>query len=127
MYKLSKKRKRALDLVRWFIPSNCDWKSKWCKLTFYGTVGCSDIKEDDDGLDSIEAFFMRSETGKLPKKVSRLDHLVALLFGQRRMSLYEKLYREDFGKGLLYLSDFKDEPSYVIDFVTKIEGGFYEL
>ena len=78
------------------------------------------IEESPDGVDSVEAFFMISERGKAPEKVTNLARLSYLLYGQRWLAAHEKMYREGFEEGTLLLSDFEDEPDYVKEFINKI-------
>lgn len=133
---LSPRRQRALESVQEYIPDNVkDWNSNACRASSWGIVGIpvqlndskdrfvvgsdSPVQESKDGITPEEAFFMRSETGKFPPKVTDLGRLVAFLWGQRWMATMEKMWREGKEEGTCFLSDFDDEPEHIREFVTK--------
>jgi hypothetical protein len=111
--KLSEKQKEALRKVELCIPSwVTDWKSDMCMASGWGHVGVfvevnktknkfivsdtSPIREDVFGVTPEEAFFMRTERGRFPTKVTDLGKLVALLWGQRWMAAYIKMRKEGY-------------------------------
>ena len=73
-----------------------------------------------EGTSPEEAFFIFTDTGKLPEKISDRSRFDQLLCGHRMMALHEKMWREDFASEMLGLNDFKDEPEEVKEFVEKI-------
>ena len=73
-----------------------------------------------EGVSPEEAFFMFTDTGKMPEKISDISRFDRLVYGHRMMALHEKMWREDFGSGMLGLNDFKDEPEEVRELVEKI-------
>lgn len=109
----SQKQQRAIEAIEYFIPDHVSWDHPTTKLTSYATVGCEQCEEAPDGCSAERAFFMKSEQGKLPKRVHDVGRLVALLWGHRYMALQVAMWTEDFEKGLLRPCDFDNDPLYI--------------
>lgn len=123
--KLSAKREIALKRVEWFDNGDTDWTSENTKRQD-AMIGLTGVLEDEAGTDAIEAFFMKTEQGKLPAKVNNLPKLRGLLWGQKKMAMHEKMWREGlqeyppFLQAIFAYQDFHNEPDYIQDIIKKV-------
>lgn len=118
--KLTKKQQKTLKIIEWFIPDIKDWNSKLCRITGYGVIGLNPRKKNwKTGISAEEAFFLKTERGKLAGKVTNTPRLASLLYGQNRMALHVTTYKEDFEGGILHPQDFIDEPLYIQELAKK--------
>lgn len=108
--KLTNKQQLALKRVEYFIPSHIDWNSPLAKYYQWNDIGIIDVSESSDGIDPIQAFFMRSERGIMPYKVTDKYRFAALLWGQKWMATHIKIYKED---KYCLPHDFLNEPDYI--------------
>lgn len=115
---MTNKQKKALRIVEWFIPSKIDW----AKATdSYHMVGLDSVSESANGVTPEEAFFLRSERGKLPDTVTNKARLAALLWGQRRMALQVAQWKEGRSEMIIFPSDFDEEPEEIKElFMSKV-------
>lgn len=124
---MTAKQTRVLKTIEWFIP-NKDWYShemsynlqapqhkyeEWDKKEGKMIRKEKAILESNDGADPITSFFMYTERGNAPEKVKGLIEFIKLVWGHRRMTLHEKMWREGFEEGILYPSDFNEDPEYI--------------
>jgi hypothetical protein len=123
--KLNPRRELALKKVEWFIPVNVDWKSEKTILND-GQIGIINIQDDSAGTSAEEAFFNKTERGRLPSKINNLPRLRALLWGHKWLAAHEKMWREGllevpkYMRPFLVEEDFRDEPDYVKEMINKI-------
>lgn len=84
--KLKPKQVKALENVSEFIPP---WISDWGNrvVALNDNIIGLNSKESEDGVSAEEAFFMKTERGKLPEYVKDVPRLRALLWGQRWMAV----------------------------------------
>lgn len=107
---MSNKQKRALETIKYFIP---DWVKDWDKKSTYSDLGLFGVDELEEGIESEEAFFMKTEQGKLPRTVKNLDELASYLSGQRWMATQIKMWKEGFLECTTHPADFTKEPNYI--------------
>src|SRR2546421_9154 len=119
--KLTKKQQQTIIVVEYFIPESITGNFPLDRLQNYkGDFKLNDIEEDKNGISAEEAFFMKTERGKLPKTVSDMRRFIQLLWGQRHMAMHEKMYRIEFSHGRLFLQEFANDPEPVQKFVENI-------
>lgn len=124
---MTTKQKKTLEIIEYFIPDHVKWGHPTTKVTAYSAIGVFGLIQSRLGVSAEEAFFMRSERGKFPKKVKSLPRLVALLWGQRRMALHIQMWKDMNREGLLFIQDFDDEPEYIKKIlVEKVFGLDYQ-
>lgn len=97
---MTKKQEREIKIIEWFV--NPGWGSS---VSNDYLIGIENITESDTGISPEDAFFMKSEKGKLPEVVNNKKRLRLLMWG--------KVWRE----GYLLPGDFEDEPDYIREFV----------
>lgn len=85
----------------------------------YGSLINIPLREDSTGKTPEEAFLMKSETGKLPDKVTDKKRLEVLLKGYNWMAVKATDYTRDFRNGIIELEEYKDEPDFVFEFIKK--------
>jgi hypothetical protein len=115
--KKTNKQIKALKIIEWFIP---EWIKDWNKVSRNDSlIGITDVIESKDGIEAEEAFFMKTEKGKLPTKVKNKSRLRALLWGQKWTATQIGLWKEGLNNEESYprIYDFKDEPDYIKEFV----------
>lgn len=116
--KMTKGRTKALEILNWFIK---DYKSKgWDRESNIRLYGVGGIKEDVNGLQPEESFFMFTETGKVAESVTSRLRLVELLVAQKRLALNIAMWKEGIQDHLTYVSDFDDEPEVIKELVKSI-------
>jgi hypothetical protein len=114
MTKLSNKQKKAIELIEEFIPKILRNPNR---LTHYY---CPELNIPIGGKSAVEAFFDYTDRGIFPKQVQDPIRFAQLLYGHRWMATHEKMYRECFLEGNLFLEDFKNESQIFKNFVGRI-------
>ena len=128
--KLTEKQEQALKLVEYFVPGWVDWEkiarfNLSLPLHKYkdkkGKEKLKEMEESADGQDPIEAFFMISERGSVPEKITSFNKLSRLLWGQRWIAAHVKMWKVGRNEGVLYFEDFNNNetPDCIKNFVKK--------
>lgn len=112
-FKLTKGRRRELELCEYFKPQLANFDTPANRVT----AGVTVVKEDKEhGTPYVEAFFMKSERGKYPESVDDMTGLLELIFGHKRIALNYDMWREELvdpvGAHLTVL-DFEEEPEFI--------------
>jgi hypothetical protein len=93
------KRQKTIRRLEHFIPQALKTRKPLDSAVF---AEMRHIEEHDDGMDAIEAFFLKSETGKTPQKVNNLRQYIQLIYAQRRMALWVTEMKRDIKNGLIH-------------------------
>lgn len=112
--KMTKGRKKELEILEWFMAGTKPTSAAVTVRMHASLLGVEGTEEAEDGVDSLEAFFMKSETGKLPKKVKDLDLFLRYLTAHRRIAMNVKMWLEDAS-----LADFVNEPPVIQELFRK--------
>ena len=117
---MTNKQIKALKTIEYFIPDHIDWTSSKIKLSF-SYLGLTDIRESKEGVPANQAFFMKTERGKLPSKVDNIARLASLLCGQRYMAMQIKEWKQSlrYYVPLIYIDDFQKEPEYIKELLCR--------
>lgn len=89
-FKLTNKRKKALEKIEEFI--NPHWKHKHRKHYDYFF---NSVKEETGAISAEEAFFNHSERGIKPTKVNDANRYADLMWGLRWLTWQKEQYRKN--------------------------------
>lgn len=119
---INEKRQRTLKTITWFAPSWCNWRSiPYLRIQeVLGRPGRKHrIKQSPTGMTAAQAFFMITETGKRPRKVTSIRNLAKLIWAQRWMATQITAWKDGYREMTCLPNDFADEPSYIQELVRK--------
>jgi hypothetical protein len=106
-FKLTNKRRKALSTIKYFIPK-LDYDLK-CGGSYNTYI--KGVKQSEDGMDPVEAFFRMTDEGYKVEVVNDLEEFTRLVVGHRRMTLTVGSWIE--GVGDITVFDFEDEPKEI--------------
>jgi hypothetical protein len=116
----SNRQKKALKIVSYFIPRwVTDWSSSISVIND-GFIGIDLVKESPTGFSPEDAFFLKTEHGKIPDNVTDKSQLRSLLWGQRWVSTQEKIWKKN--KNAFFPEDFSNTDPEIKEFIFKIFG-----